>query len=81
MGMVEKVSKAIEDELANDWYGVQGDIARRAARAAIQAMREPTEAMKQASRDMSPGMSDVVGAEYRAMIDAALADSDSKTAG
>lgn len=44
------------------------------ARAAIAAMREPTEAMMEAGRDLGPSEALITGNEYRAMIDAALSE-------
>lgn len=77
--MIERVARAIVDTWAAGAVGVEGggwdaqddfgkDAARKCARAAIAAMREPTDEMKQAGFwDGNATLS-----TYRAMIDAAL---------
>lgn len=90
--MVERVAKAIHNSEYNGdgnfhWREETADIYRRAARAALTAMREPTQEMLYAamnanerSHNMWPGGEsgpaiDADGQEYwRAMIDAALAE-------
>ena len=78
MNMIEKVAQAIADN-ANTPFPLNIEDARYAAIAAIEAMREPTEAMKdapyEAEIDFGPGGGDNdAGAEnvWQAMINAAL---------
>lgn len=70
--MVERVAGAIAYEMGYVWgsSGVDHEELRTAARAAIAATREPTEAMLvAAAREV------VSEAKWRAMVDAALDDS------
>jgi hypothetical protein len=70
--MIERVSRAIrdaEDNMANDWLDV--------ARAAIEAMREPTDEMLSAAGTRRPVDDEVMGPDHPwalwdSMIDAAL---------
>ena len=63
--MIEIVAKAIHDQQADDF--------RKKARAAIEAMREPTEAMHEAAnREWDGRMSFRVTGAWQAMIAAAL---------
>lgn len=81
-GMVEKVALAIYREYENRPLYAQGQmngvLATELARAAIAALREPTEAMLNGARDWSVAKYGIgVGNEaatgcYQAMIDAAL---------
>ena len=69
IGVVERVARAI----AEGWKGGWDDVAHREAfradaRAAIEAMREPTDAMVRA------GHLGATAAAWRAMVDAALAE-------
>jgi hypothetical protein len=77
MSMVEQVARAIdvagttwlnEQSGRVEWYDVPGEVL---ARAAIEAMREPTRAMTRAIRDPG-GWVDMPEEIYRQMIDAAL---------
>jgi hypothetical protein len=78
VSMVERVARAIAATMGTPagapvvWEHLPSsvrDYCREQARAAIAAMREPSEAMKRAHPD-----ADTKEACYRAMIDAALAD-------
>lgn len=74
--MVERVAAAI----ANYWLEIGFDPSlpdEGAARAAIQAMREPTDAMKIAALDATFDVGDVP-IIWQAMIDAALKENSSK---
>jgi hypothetical protein len=70
--MIERVSRAIrdaEDNMANDWLDV--------ARAAIEAMREPTDEMLSAAGTRRPVDDEVMGPDHPwalwdSMTDAAL---------
>lgn len=68
MNMVEKVAEAIEVEIWKQ-YGTSID-GKPAARAAIAAMRTPTEAM--VDRGIVASEHQSVSRIYRAMIDSAL---------
>jgi len=71
MDMVEKVAKAINDAMLQHGDYKPDELAR----AAIAAMREPTERMKEAGfweGSASPN-------NYRAMIDAALEETNGET--
>lgn len=48
--MVERVAKVLQESCARD--GMHIDVARHMARAAIEAMREPTEAMLTVGEDV-----------------------------
>ncbi len=61
--VAEAIAKVVADRTTND-YDIAGEIAQAAARAAVEAMREPTDDMI-----MAGGWDQ----EYRPMIDAALA--------
>lgn len=91
MTMIERVAKALyENFFTDEWppadapdLGMDADNFRKAARAAIEAMREPTEEMIKRGHlcdplgvDVKAGgeAEDVYGTTWRAMIDAALAD-------
>lgn len=93
MEMVEKVARAIAAEMGTDWGGPLGEsdlsfLPYKArymsmARAAIEAMREPTEAMKEAgfqAGHLGDGEWEYADPEsaYTAMIDAALSPSGEK---
>jgi hypothetical protein len=82
--MVERVAKAMAETLLQDtpptppvdWYALTEEVAdeyRAAARAAIEAMREPTKAMEDGARGLGAyhggGSADVV---WVSMIDMAL---------
>jgi hypothetical protein len=71
--MIERVARALSEAgAASDW-----DHAAAAARAAIEAMREPTEAMvdaASAAAQKPTGWHMVYRNIYRAMIDTALKD-------
>ncbi len=83
--MTDRVARAIKDcgAYTPDWQGADEDLIIM-ARAAIAAMREPTEAMKEAAADLHSQESacatdygfnadpDAMGNIFRAMIDAAL---------
>lgn len=74
--MVERVAKAICEAIGDDWNreGVEGLAAayQPMAIAAIKAMREPTEAMIEASnREWDGRMSHRSSGAWQAMIDAA----------
>lgn len=71
--MVEKVAKAIQhaDAHKGTYYGVDDADAGTMARAAIEAMREPTDAMVDAMQDDIDWDGDAVRA-YKCAIDAAL---------
>lgn len=82
--MVERVTKAIFDEM-DIADGLDGTVAERYARRAIEAMREPTEAQIDAAcvariplypawegEKPQPTAGEVISVSYRAMIDAAL---------
>lgn len=70
MDMIERVAKALSQQLDKDGYYVD------AARAAIEAMREPTEAMVEAfDTDVDAWISEKIEDPmhlYKVMIDAAL---------
>ena len=80
--MIERVAKAIFDEGNNPSDDLESDkdITLRFARAAIEAMREPTDAVMEAGCASNPPggyhagttLRDIIGAEWRAMIDEAL---------
>lgn len=82
--MVEKVAKAIYAEWAREagktesWDDLvclghsYAELARREARAAIEAMREPTKAMDDVGRDHN--YSRYATAAWQAMIDEALSE-------
>lgn len=65
--MVERVGRAICASSVVS-IGCSGDMVRAAARAAIAAMRKPTEAMWEAVEDRNLSQEEL----WRAMIDAAL---------
>jgi hypothetical protein len=78
MSMIGKVARAIdvagtawlnEQSGRVEWYDVPGEVL---ARAAIEAMREPTRAMTRAIRDPGGWVEDMPEEIYRQMIDAAL---------
>jgi hypothetical protein len=78
MSMVEQVARAIdvagtawlnEQSGRVEWYDVPGEVL---ARAAIEAMMEPTRAMTRAIRDPGGWVEDMPEEIYRQMIDAAL---------
>jgi len=74
MDMIERVTKAIFDEM-DLMDGLDMPSAQRYARAAIEAMREPTEAMLKASDSIMGGgfqNSHSDAETWDAMIDAAL---------
>ena len=89
--MIERVARAIVDTWAAGAVGVEGggwdaqddfgkDAARKCARTAIAAMREPTDEMLDAGSAAHPAggyvretlLTDIIEAEWRAMVDAAL---------
>jgi hypothetical protein len=79
--MIERVARAIyEDAWGIEWPpepAGEADEYRRGARAAIEAMREPTEAMLSAAGTRRPRGDEVMGPDHPwalwdAMIDAAL---------
>lgn len=74
--MVELVARAINKELTGSEENVN-DFRRRLARAAIEAMREPTEAMIDAGENTGINLWIQFEAviAWQAMIDAALAES------
>jgi len=82
VNMIEKVAKAIavEQDLSNDYAEVIMDDLKGMARAAIEAMREPTEGMTKAAIGYGIPLSgmyegseeDFVEDVYEAMIDKAL---------
>ena len=80
--MLERVTEAIWDASHDSFGGVEVIVPRiaaaRLARVAIAAMREPTEAMVDASREEGVHYNDdargYVANEWRAMIDAAIAE-------
>lgn len=65
MDMIERVAKALSQQLDKDGYYVD------AARAAIEAMRDPTEAMVEAG-EKHVRVGRLAEEKYKAMIDAAL---------
>ncbi len=76
--MIDRVAKAIKDcgAYTPDWQGTDEDLIIM-ARAAIAAMREPTEGMVLKGldalyKDVYPGDSVNMAEAYTAMIDAAL---------
>ncbi|MBY3073384.1 hypothetical protein HFO71_24015 [Rhizobium laguerreae] len=69
MTMIERVAKALSQELAKDGYYVD------AARAVIEAMREPTEAMVEAG-EKHIRVGRIAEEKYKTMIDAALKEQD-----
>jgi hypothetical protein len=71
MSKVEEVAKAILAKVPNG-YGMTNDEALEYARAAIEAMREPTEAMCLAAKIWSPSLRE----SYQQMIDAALSEQE-----
>jgi len=77
--MVERVAKAMACLWLPEEVARRKEVARQLepiARAAIAAMREPTEAMVKAARNPivrpMPHITEIVRAEWKAMIDAAL---------
>jgi hypothetical protein len=69
--MIDRVAFALfarTGGTADEWSRTNPDVCRSMARAAIEAMREPTDAMRHAAFD--EGSISLNG--YRAMIDAAL---------
>ena len=72
MNMVERVATAISNAMAE--HGATPIWSDRIARAAIEAMREPTQAMIDKGDDkVSPDVCGILTDEiYRAMIDTAL---------
>jgi hypothetical protein len=74
--MIEKVAKAINDAMLQHGDYKPDELAR----AAIAAMREPTEDMIMASPYYQMPLM-IYGLEYRAMIDAALEETKSTTKG
>ena len=71
--MVERVAKAIERVNAETTGLMFRDLVKEMAIAAIKAMREPTEAMIEASnREWDGRMSHRSSGAWQAMIDAAL---------
>jgi hypothetical protein len=85
MSKVEEVAKAILDDLKDRSGVLDGidddviaEIGRDTARAAIEAMREPTEAMAEAGCKDQPwgyGINDAMQT-WRSMIDAALSEQE-----
>lgn len=76
--MVERVRLAIEKEQASKWNNLVACRLEDLARAAIEAMREPTEAMESAFFDAHSDAETFFaepGDCWRAMIDAALQES------
>ena len=71
--MVERVAKAIQDELGVDWPYAGHEFLLDAARAAIRAMREPTPAMVNAANEAYANDPAAVNG-YGYMVEAALAD-------
>lgn len=71
MTMVEKVASAMQRTMAGD--DLTDDAAQRLARAAIEAMREPSTDMVIAGMDASPYRFDPTR-EWEAMIASALAE-------
>lgn len=78
MSMVERVARAImrDDFEGDDMWNSSGRLLRdsylKNARAAIEAMREPTEGMAGAGNSL--GHEEAPSTYYEAMIDAALAE-------
>lgn len=71
--MVERVAKAIVEVNGNTEGLTFSELSRAMARAAIESMREPSEAMLAAFNDhCDEGGCCLVKTGYRAMIDAAL---------
>lgn len=71
--MVERVKAEVFRAIAGQPGAlITNDAAERAARAAIAAMREPTEAMLEDGRGEDTSMHAPVAVIYTAMIDAAL---------
>jgi len=78
--MVERVARAIADEMVGDWDRIPersaGEASREdlrvAARLAIEAMRDPTDAMLAACRWHI--FEDASKQDWQTMIDAALAE-------
>lgn len=92
--MVEKVARSIAVYGGRDPDGghagvFQWQAYEKLARAAIAAMREPTDAVMQAGCASNPPgnyhagttLRDIIGAEWRAMIDAALTNTAKTDAG
>lgn len=74
MPIIELAARALHAELGLDWPYSYDDGMKAYVRAVLQAIREPSEAMLAAAREvdfLGPGESDSAG-EWRAMIDAAL---------
>lgn len=70
--MIERVAKAIQSALSEGTPGRDPDRMERIARAAIEAMRDPTEAMIDKGYDhVDYGGTDIEAA-WKDMIDAAL---------
>lgn len=70
--MVKTVARAIKMATAQNWTGPHLPFDEM-ARAALQALREPTEAMEEAAKPYGICMSALDDA-WRAMIDAALSE-------
>ena len=68
--LVERVARALCEDCGLDWETATQEGWERQARAAIAAMREPTEAMLEAGRSTPPRTRCLE--VYRAMIDEAL---------
>lgn len=75
--MVERVAKAIEAEVdkLNDVRNIQG-FYEEIARAAIAAMREPTDGMVETAFSLLPDRDPWPIAVWRAMIDESLREKD-----
>ena len=67
--MIKRVAQAIKADAAKGRFPIGDSMAESMARAAIKAMREPTDEMVNA---MEEGLITERIAEYKAMIDAAL---------
>lgn len=92
MNMVERMARAMVREFECRWEalnGVQQEMARFRARAALKAMREPTEAMKRCGIQAgwsgvidgsAPLEQDAAAELWGRMIDAALAEDRSPPA-
>lgn len=74
--MIERVAKAILEADGGHGWHLHAEFYRKAARFAIEAMREPTADMKSAwDRDFTPWLNEEIEAEYhpyQVMIDEAL---------
>ena len=72
--MVERVRKAIEAHCYEVGFMLKKDAGNLLARAAIEAMRQPTDRMYSSGREKMHGILTSADSVWKAMIDAALGD-------